>query len=380
MERSAKQKKKAATARLVIVVIVFLMVTLIAAGLWWWRNTNKSLKDGTVSSVTVSLVEDGENSAGDETWEVEDREELQLLKSVMENGISLEEKPRGNKEYRRFSLTFHKLNTDVCYDLYLCDDPYSCYFTDEAGILYLISTEEAGKLLAIPQFTGLAVSYAAPPVCSIVVQEKKTPTGSYSGTWTYTKANGEAVTLSPAENGPRSAVLPMGEELAFDFTLTPDFLRVRIQDEKENLVYSGDFQEMKKLSFDDDTRLTVTVVAQWLEREGRSYQGELNYEFDVLYDVPAACVLSVSEARPGESVEVRILHSEACEAEDPTAAVTVVPTFTAGDITWRREGKVLVFRIPVASDVKPREYEIEVGGVDLRPPVTLTVTILNPEA
>lgn len=361
MDKTAK-KKKAGKVRLVILVVLLFLVPLAVVGVILALNANDNLKDGTVTAITMHFE--------DESWDVDDSEDIRFFVDMVQGGSVIDETATPLEDYRHLRLTFHKLKRDLSYELLLSDSVNDCVYIDPAGDLFLIAPEKAETLLIHPRITGLAMSFAAPPVCSLSAGGKETPTAVYTGEWTYTKVDGNLTTLALAETGARDAVLPAGEALAFSFSLQPDFVSIRVIGEKGNTLFSGDPAEMELLSFEEDTSLSVTVSAEWYGSEERSYRGNISYEFAVLYDVPSLCVLSQRTLLPGESFEIRILYSAA-----DTVAVTA--TFQAGEVTQVREGKELVIRVPVDAAVTPNDYEIVLLGVDVDE--TFPVTILAPE-
>ena len=360
MDKTVKKKKKAGKIRLVILVVLLFLVPLAVVGVILALNADDNLNNGTITAVTMDF--DGE------TWDVAEEEDVRFFTDVVQGGSVIDESATPLDEYRRLRLTFHKLKTDVSYELFLSDSVNDCLYTDPEGKLFLIAPEKAQELLVHPRITGLAMSFATPPTCALSVNG--VPTDTYAGEWIYTKVDGNLTTVSPQETGEQNAVLPAGEALAFSFSLQPDFVRIRVADEKDAVLFAGDPDEMELLSFEDDTTLSVSVSAEWYEAEGKSYRGNITYEFTVLYDVPSLCTLSREAVLPGEAFEIRVLHSDADE-------LAVTATFQAGEITQYREGKELVIRVPVVPGVSPNDYEIVLLGVDVDE--TFPVTILQPE-
>ena len=366
-----KKKKTVKKIRLVIIVVIVFMVPLAVMGYKLWLDSNANLKDGTITAVTVAEL----SSENQESWDLTNADDITFFKNVVTSGSPIDREE--THEYRHIKLTFHKLKRDISYELLLADSVIDCLYIDPYGTLNLLPETVAHELLIHPRITALAMSYAAPPTCALATGgEEETPTGTYHGEWVYAKVDGTLTTLTVAETGEKAAALPAdpqnGASPAFTFSLEPDFCRVRILNEKGEMLYSGAPEEMEPLFYEEDTPLQVTVFAEWHESEQKNYHGSLEYEFDMLYDVPTQVTLVNREAHPGEAFEIRIAHSSAAE-------VGVTATFQKGDVTCLRQGRELVISVPVAEEVAPGAYSILLqGGADVD--TGLEVLVLAPEA
>ena len=224
----ARKKKRAKNIRLVVVVLLFMFVPLAVTGLILAMNANDDLSQGSITAVTVA--------SGKDSWEVKDGEEIRFFISVVKEGASIDETAAPRESYRSVKLTFHKLKTDVTYELLLSDSVKDCVFADPQGALHLIPAETAEELLAHPLITGVAISYAAVPACTVTAGEKTAECGG-AGEWTYTNVDGTVTTLQPGGSDPVRAVVPAGEDLSFSFPQKPDFISVRILDGKGDMLY-----------------------------------------------------------------------------------------------------------------------------------------------
>ena len=368
MDKSERRKQKAKKIRLVILVVLFLFVPLAIAGIILALNLNDNLGDGTITSVTVTC--------GDETWEMQDKADIAFFSRVAQSGSEIDETSTPQEDYRHVILIFHKLKVDLRYELLLSDSVHDCLYLDPKGTLLLIPAELSEQLLVHPRITGVALSFANEPVCSFrTAQGTETPTNAYTGEWTFTKVDGTMTTLTLDSRGEKNATLPAderrGDPLAFTFSIEPDFCSIRVLDAAGTMLYSGDPAKMERLSFKDDTPLTVTVSAEWFEAEGKTYRGKIDYEFDLLYDIPSRSTLFADKAAAGETFEIRIVHSSA-------DSVAVTATFPTGSVTQRRENGELVIRIPVAENTTPNTYSIMLLAADVDE--TFEVTVLAPEA
>ena len=367
MDKAEQKKKKAKKARLVVIVVLLLLVPLAVVGTILALNLDDDLNHGSITAITMNFKED--------SWDVTDKNDVLFFRDMVQGGSVIDAPATPLEEYRHLKMTFHKLRRDLSYELLLSDSVNDCLYLDPAGTLFLIAPERSQELLVHPRITALAMSFAAPPVCSLSARGEETPTGAYSGEWTYTKVDGTMTTESVAEKGERKAVLPadahQGDPLVFTFSLEPDKCNVQVMDNENNLIYSGDPAEMERLSYEEDTELRVTVTADWFQSEEKSYRGKIIYEFDLLYDVPTLCVLSQTAAYPGDTLEIRVAHSS-------SETVAVTTTFPAGDVTQHREGRELIIRIPVAEDATPNVYSIVLLGADVDE--SFDVSILAPEA
>ena len=161
-------------------------------------------------------------------------------------------------------------------------------------------------------------------------------------------------------------ILPQGEELTFNFSLEPDFCSVTLQNEKGEILHSGDPKEMQMITLETDTMLSMTVKCDWYQEAHEEYYGTLTYTFDILYDVPAACSIDRQTVSPGEVITITVEHSSSEE-------IAVVPSFSAGKVTQEKTEGVWTIQVPVSDDAAEGEYTITVMGSDVEENYSVTV-------
>lgn len=351
------KKKKKIGFWIAAVLILFVPLAVITVLLL--RNLDPDLDKGSISSLTITMNSD--------EVEITERERIDFFRQIVENGVLIDESVTDLSSYRQCDLVFHKWKNDLKYTLYLSDSATDCLFIGESGALHLIPREYSQTLLADPLITSFAVTFAQCPCASVIDQDKVYTAESGSGDWTYQKADGNVTTVSSVAMA-SDAVLTAGSPLTLRFSIEPDQCRVRILDENDAIVYSGAIEEMPKLSFEEDTDLTLTVSAAWYEKETLSYHGAMEYLFHLRFDLPTVCTPSQTSVLPGQSITITIAHSDC----DDTA---VTATFPTSSVSVTKQGRLYIAAVSVSQDATPGDYKITLVGSDVDE--TIPIIILD---
>ncbi|MBR5295981.1 MAG: hypothetical protein IKU24_05270, partial [Clostridia bacterium] len=146
-----RKKKGALFLALILIFVIPILITVFILKL----NSDPDLSRGTIRSVT--LIYDNEEHDLDEKTEVD------YFVFLAQSGEAIEEPAMPLSEYRKCEIVFHKANRDVNYVFYLSDSVHNCVYTDSEGKLFLLSEENATKLLSNSTLGGYAISYASYP-------------------------------------------------------------------------------------------------------------------------------------------------------------------------------------------------------------------------
>ncbi|MBQ3075164.1 MAG: hypothetical protein IJC26_03760 [Clostridia bacterium] len=343
---------------LLLVLVVPVLITFVVLRL----NLDSDLRKGSVSSLTLIY--------GEQEKTVEKREELEFFISLAESGETIAETANPLSDYRKCEAVFHKLNRDVTYLFYLSDSVNNCVYTDPDGALFLIPEEEAAKLLAHPLVTGYAVSYASYPTLEFTQGGETYGARKVEGNWTYAKTNETKSYKDVSEKNEEKVILPQGEQLNFKFSLEPDFCSISLQNEKGEILFSGDPKEMKLLALETDTPLTLVAKCDWYQDEHEEYFGTLTYFYDVFYDVPSLCSIDRQTVSPGESIVLTVEHSS-------SETIAAVPSFSTEKITQEKVDGVWTITVPVSPTATAGDYDIMLMGSDVEETYTVTIREAN---
>ncbi len=344
--------------KILLLLLVFI-VPLLVAFLVLQLNLDSDLRKGSVSSMTLIY--------GQQEKTVDKREDLEFFISLVESGEAIGETANPLSEYRKFKAVFHKLNRDVTYQLYLSDSVHNCVYTNSDGALFLIPEEEATALLAHSLITGNAVSYASYPTLEFSQGGKDYGAKKTEGNWTYAKANETKSYKDIFEKADELVILPQGEKLNFKFSLEPDFCSVTLQNEKGEILYSGDPEEMERIDLETDASLSLVAKCDWYQENHEEYFGTLTYVFDIFYDVPTLCSIDRQTVSPGESFIVTIEHSS-------SETVAVLPTFATEKIQQVKQDGAWTITVPVSVTATFGEYDITLMGSDVEETFKITIS------
>ncbi len=342
----------------ILILLLVLIIPIAVAFVVLQLNLDSDLRKGSVTSMTLVY--------GEQKEEVEDREELKFFISLAESGESIAETANPLSEYRKLQTVFHKLNRDVEYLFYLSDSVHNCVYTDPDGALFLIPQEEAATLLAHPLVTGYAVSYATYPTLEFNQGGETYGAKKIQGNWTYAKANETKSYKDISEKADQKVILPQGEELNFKFSLQPDFCSVTLQNEKGEILYSGDPEEMAPLALETDASLSLVVKCDWYQEEHAEYFGTLTYSYDVFYDVPTLCSIDRQTVSPGEEITITVEHSS-------SETIAALPGFPADRIRQAKVDGTWTITVPVSTTASSGEYDIMLMGSDVEETFKITI-------
>ncbi len=344
-----------------IKILILLLVLAIPLGLAFFilqQNLDDDLSKGMVTGLTLvhGKIED----------EVNEKDDLDFFVSLVQSGQSIRETANPLSEYRKCRAVFHKLNRDVTYVFYLSDSVHNCVYTDPEGSLFLIPEKKAEKLLSHPKIDLFAVSYATYP--TLTFRQGAESFGPYltEGEWTHVNTDGASKPEKVKEKTDARVILASGDDLDFAFSLDPDFCSVTLQNEKGEILYSGDPKEMETVSMETDRELSLVVKCDWFEDNHKEYFGSITYSFNVFYDVPTECTLDRTTAAPGEMITLTVKHSS---SED----LAVMPTFAAGQIQKVKGDGAWSILIPVSQTATAGEYSLMLMGSDVEKTFSITI-------
>lgn len=353
------QKKKHIGLKILIGALVFIIPVAVVFFILT-QNQYDDLSHGNITALTLRFE-------GAEEKRTEEKADVDFFVSAMQSGESIKETAAPLEEYRLIRLSFHKINHDVEYRLYLSDSVNDCVYATPDGALHLIPKATAAELLAHPLLGRFAYSYASVPLLQIKKADGTLfDPAATEGEWSYLAGDGTKKQNAVKEATDAVATLPKGEALVLEPSLKPDYCTVLLTAEDGRILYDGTPERMELLDLSVDQFLTLSVTCDWYEDSHEDYYGSLRYTFRVFYDVPTLCKPVSNEVAPGESVVVEVFHSSA----DSIAVTATLPT---GGVTTEKKGDGWLVTIPVLETAPAGEYTITLLGSDVDESLTVSV-------
>ena len=351
-------KKFEKGGKVLLVLLLVFVIPLIIALFILNQNMDKSLKKGSVSSVTLLL--------GEEKKEIENEKDLDFLIRLAQSGEPIEKTADPLASYRKCQATFHKLTQDITYTFYFSDSVYNCVYVDGENVLHLIPEDLAADALAHPLLGKFAVSYASYPTLTFTQGGKTYNAAESRGNWIYSKTNETESAKKVLDETKDLVVLPQGEAWNFAFSLVPDFASVMLTGETGEVLFTGKIEEMQVLSLEKDTNLTLTVQCDWYEESHAEYHGSITYTFHIFYDIPTSVTLDKTSAAPGETVIVTVQNSS-------SEQVAVSATFATEKVRPLKSSGVWSIEVSVSGDATPGDYSMMIMGSDVETTVPFTI-------
>lgn len=165
------------------------------------------------------------------------------------------------------------------------------------------------------------------------------------------------------------AVYPVDGGITLDFSVSPDYLYVVVENAGDGKVLFDDlYENISNLKFDAASQVNVTVSAKWYEDESRGFSGEETFDFGAEISAPAEFYLGIGEINLGEFVSVTAHNVKRPEevkfASEPDLGYT--PKFYA-------DGDKAYAMIPVSMDKSAGNYKFTFTYGGTTQEVALTV-------
>jgi len=266
-----------------------------------------------------------------------------------------------------FVVTISSNVKNESYQFYFSPDPTTNYYVSPTGQAYKLAEADAANFINTVYAESIYEA-ATMPVLTLSGEHVVTPDAAV---WQYKNYTGNYVdsdTSSFISADVESYSLEGGFDLAFD--QTPDYFTIKITDPFGSVLYDDIYSDLNSLfTFDSNTRLTVTVTAQWYEDPSRNFCGKLDYSFTSLVTAPAEFYLGMNSVRVGRFVAVtalNVLNPDKIQfSSEPSLGYT--PTFYM-------EGDHAIALIPIAPTLAAGTYNLTFvyGGTTQHTNLTVT--------
>ncbi len=210
-----------------------------------------------------------------------------------------------------------------------------CMFTDQNGSLFLLSADDAVTLLTRPELQYMYCGSFLPPL-NIVSGHKTSTVTPVEYLWYFKKPDGnyypdKQTSVCNKEGGEIYSIAP--EDIkTLSFVEEPDEFSISYSTQDGEILAIRDISE---LSFEQDTKIIVSITAKWSEFGGADFFGQANYSFLLLYDIPAAITLEKSFYSVGDLAVLPITHlNENQEVELDTQLDTNLSVINTKDKTY----------------------------------------------
>lgn len=267
--------------RFAIILLVIILIPTFFAAYFYFSAGNNEDTPNNIASVSVTSPVGTVNR-------VTAKNDIKIFKNAIMNAEPISEKYRDVENEPAYTVSFTEEDGAVkAYSFFLKNEKDGCIYTDENGDYYLISEDDALKLLEMANFKSVNPDSTLPTVKLGTNEAVLHPTG---GSWSFRKADGSFETSTPADytNSEIVKIKAMSAgSLAFGTQTYPDSVNVVLtQNGVEK--YNGSYNNMSgnsSIMSQNDTYYDMTVTAVWDKKDDCDYFGELTYNVKLLYDV-----------------------------------------------------------------------------------------------
>jgi hypothetical protein len=254
-------------------------------------------------------------------------------------------------------ITCDRKDKLVEYELYPSLNFSGCLLVGPEEKLFALETEAAKELLLRPELEYLYSDYFLPELF-IVSGEDEVAVKPVKGEWQFIKADDQFYNFVPSEfaEGDEKFVIRQGFENKLKFV--PDS-ETRPYDMKITCVAENgmeyDIEDISDLDLSVDTLFKMKISASWDSFGGAKAYGKAEYEFDMLYDIPATVEFKDTVVEAGGFLELNATHLNKDELVEIKADGEVYKL----DFEIISDDKGVVL-LPVELGTNPGTYTIEV--------------------
>ncbi len=234
----------------------------------------------------------------------------------------------------------------IDYKLYPSVEDGNVLLQDENGYFYSLPSDVEENLLVRSEFQYL---YAGDllPAFTVVSGDRVQNIAPVSYKWSYKKADdryySDNITLKYQEGS--DLRIYSDRENSISFAVQPDTIELRINGES---VAPGSFSS---LAYSADTTLDVSVKATWVNNGDNNY-GTAEYNFSILYDIPAKVYLSNDVCVRGDTLLLRVdMLTDGESVELESDLITTAPEFEV-------QGGVAYAILPISLENEPGTYDL----------------------
>ena len=315
--------------------------------------SSQSVSIGNVKQVTVQ-VPDGQ----EKTFEA--GADVDFFVELINSAKTISSAMRDVSGERPVNIIYDRSDKSITYRLYPTLNLTGCLLIGPApdNKLYVLDSEQAGKLLLRDEFEYMYASHFLPRLY-VSHSGETDEVAPVESDWKYIKSDGKEYVYTPAEYaaGDETYRIYKGNDNKLVFDPPFDARQFEMTDvsyvSESGNTYS--ISDISELDLSVDTLVTVSFTAKWSSLNGAQSFGEAKYRFNVMYDIPAEITIEDRDYYPGDVITVNAVHlNEGEEFSLVTELDTVPIRFT---MTSEDKGVAL---IPIAPGNEPGIYDLTI--------------------
>lgn len=288
---------------IIIAAVIILLIPAILA-VYFSTNTDSGVASGKVAGINVV-------SPAGTSQQLTSEEDFGLYTNAVENARLIDANFRDLSAEIPYTVSFTETDGTVKeYSFYMTNHADGCIYTDSQQNYYLLSETDAAKLLAKTEFSAVN-TYAVVPAAIVLNGNSNatlTPTG---GVWNYHEADGSfSAKQVNAASVPEEIKINanFAGTLSFDTAVQPDKVSVTLS--KDGIVkHEGAFENMlnENVMAANDTYYDIVINAEWQQKDGVDYFGNVTYTAKLLYDVsPSYSIIFRGVVSKGDFTIIKI--------------------------------------------------------------------------
>ena len=259
-------------------ICALLCIPLVAAVILAVKIDPNSVSADAVKSLTVTV--NGTSSV------FTDEASLSVYSDISKNAREIDASFRDFSEETPYEITFTESDgSTLTYSLYTLEDENDCIFKNSEGKFFMMDPECAKNLLVREEFSNVnQASYL--PVATYERNGVSVTLSPSEYNWTYKALDGSDVVSNSSKSVKNPVFKLDGNGIsALTFDREPDSVKILITKDGETVFDDVPENLAGALSYKSDTKLDVTVTAEWYELEGAEYHGTLTYRLNGLFDI-----------------------------------------------------------------------------------------------
>ncbi len=268
-----------------VILIILLFIPLIVAIV---SGIGVDPYTPSVNSLTAVSVQTADN-----TYEFTDKEALALYSDITSGAKEVDKAILGTigfEDETPYKVIYTESTGEpVQFGLYLSKNADDCVYVTPEEKYFLISSDIAQRLIVREEFASIDTSAVLPNLTAQGYgDEEKISVNTYE--WTYTALDGNVLTLKNTKESKNPIVKFNDKEngqIKLSFDKIPDIFGIKITDADGTVEFDGTYAELPdaNIIYNSDEKFTMTVNAEWIEKDSSSYHGTATYVFEILYDI-----------------------------------------------------------------------------------------------
>ncbi len=313
----------------------------------------------TVSDVVSVSIETPDKS----TAEFETKEDVDFFVGILNSATQIGGPIRDISEEKPVDIIYSRSDKQIEYKLYPSLNLSGCMMEGPIGTeseqrFYNVRTEDAKSLLLREEFSYLYSALFLPEF-KVVSGTNEYTVAPKSCEWHYLKSDGITYEYTP-EN------IATGEEIYMIIKGLDNEMRFASAEEGERAKISNlsfvtesgmpfSIENISQLDLSTDTLIKVCFTASWDSFGGAQSYGTAEYEFSVLYDIPAVIELDEIEHKTGDAVVITATHLNVREQAKIESSLY---DGEKGFFVTENDNGVAI--IPIPYTTKPQAYTLDI--------------------